>query len=44
LLYIVGSVKNPDLRLTRAVVVVEHLKANQGNINYKVLHANLKGG
>lgn len=44
LLYIVGSVKSSDLRLTRAVAVVEHLKKNDGKINFRVLYANLKGG
>lgn len=42
LLYIVGSVKNPDLRINRALVVLEHLKANKGKINYRQLYADLK--
>jgi hypothetical protein len=42
LLYIVGSVKSPDLRLNRAIVVVEHLKENSGKINFKQLYAQLK--
>jgi len=42
LLYIVGSVKNPDLRLNRAVVVVEHLRENNGKIDFKKLYASLK--
>jgi len=42
LLHIVGSVKNPDLRMHRALVVVEHLKENKGKINYKQLYADLK--
>lgn len=44
LLYIVGSVKGSDRRLARALVVVEHLKANGGKINFKVLYVDLKGG
>lgn len=42
LLYIVGHVKNPDARLTRALVVVEHLKEQKGKINYKRLNADLQ--
>lgn len=42
LLYIVGSVKSPELRLNRAIVVVEHLKENSGKINFKQLYAQLK--
>jgi hypothetical protein len=42
LLYIVGSVKNTDLRLNRAIAVVEHLKANEGKINFKQLNTALK--
>ncbi|MBK9336086.1 MAG: DUF1905 domain-containing protein [Lewinellaceae bacterium] len=44
LLYIVGSVKSSDLRLNRAIAVVEHLKTNAGKINFKVLYAGLKAG
>ncbi len=42
LLYIVGSVKNPDKRMGRALVVVEHLKKHKGIINYKILYSNLR--
>lgn len=42
LLHFIGSVKNPELRLHRAVLVVEHLKENKGKIDYKYLYANLK--
>lgn len=42
LLYIVGTVKNQEKRLTRAITVVDHLKANRGKINYKRLSASLK--
>ncbi|MFN0175270.1 MAG: DUF1905 domain-containing protein [Saprospiraceae bacterium] len=38
LLYIVGQPKNSDTRLHRALVVVEHLKANKGKIDYKQLN------
>ncbi len=42
LLYIVGSVKSSDLRLNRAVAVVEHLRENAGKIDFKKLYASLK--
>ncbi len=41
LLYIIGSVKNPEKRVARAVAVVTHLKANSGKINYKQLYLSL---
>jgi hypothetical protein len=36
-LYIIGQVKDPDKRLRRAVTVINHLKTNNGIINYKQL-------
>ena len=42
LLYIVGQPKSTDLRLHRALAVVEHLKANSGKIDYKQLNVKLK--
>jgi len=42
LLYIVGSVKHSELRLNRAVVVIEHLRGNNGKIDFKKLYASLK--
>ncbi|MCC6279353.1 MAG: DUF1905 domain-containing protein [Saprospiraceae bacterium] len=42
LLYIVGHVKNTDVRIGRAIVIVEHLKANGGKINYRQLNEDLK--
>lgn len=42
LLYIVGNVKNSDARITKSLVIVEHLKANGGKINYRQLHEELK--
>lgn len=38
LLYIVGQPKNSDIRLHRALTVVEHLKKNKGKIDYKQLN------
>jgi hypothetical protein len=37
LLYIIGKVKDSDKRLRRAVTVINHLKTNNGIINYKQL-------
>ena len=42
LLYIAGHVKNPDARLTRALVIVEHLKEQRGKIDYKRLNTALQ--
>ena len=38
LLYIVGNVKNSDKRIDRALAIVEHLKLNEGKIDYKTLN------
>lgn len=43
LLYIVGQPKNSDARLRRALVIVEHLKMNNGKINYRQLNEEMKG-
>jgi hypothetical protein len=42
MLYVVGQGHNSDNRLWRAVKIIEHLKNNQGKINYKQLHAELR--
>ena len=42
LLYIVGQPKTSDTRLHRALVVVEHLKANKGKIDYKQLNVSVR--
>jgi hypothetical protein len=42
LLFIIGSAKTTDTRLKRAVVVIEHLKKNEGKINFKLLNEDLK--
>ena len=44
LLYIVGHVKNTDARISRALAIVGHLKANGGKINYRQLNEDLKKG
>lgn len=42
LLYFVGSIKKPDKRMSRALIVVDHLKKHKGVINYKVLYSSLR--
>lgn len=42
LLYIAGSVKDPEKRLVRAMAIVEHLKAHEGKVNYRQLNEDLK--
>lgn len=42
LLYIVGQPKTSDKRIERALVVVDHLKANGGRIDFKKLYHDLK--
>lgn len=42
LLYIVNKVKSPDLRIHKALVIVEHLKQQSGKIDFKLLYESLK--
>lgn len=42
LLYIVGKPKRSETRLKKAVVVIEHLKVNNGKIDYKRLNQDMK--
>lgn len=42
LLYIAGQPKTSDKRIERALVLVEHLKANGGKIDFKQLYHDLK--
>ncbi len=42
LLYMVNSAKSPDIRIRRAVVIAEHLKANAGKIDYRRLYEAMK--
>lgn len=43
LIHIVNSVKNPDLRIGRSMVIMEHLKGNQGKIDFRQLNQALRG-
>ena len=42
LIYVVGQVKNSDLRIHRAMVVIGHLKKNSGKINFRQLNQELR--
>lgn len=42
LLFIVGSAKNTDKRIERAIIIVEHLKAGNGKVNMKQLQESLR--
>jgi len=42
LLYIVGNVKNSDIRIKRAIVIVDHLKLHNGKIDFKKLGQAMK--
>ncbi len=42
LLYIVGKPKRSETRVTKAVVVIEHLKRNRGEIDFKGLQEDFK--
>ena len=42
LLYIIGSAKGSEMRITRSLVIVQHLKSNNGKINHKQLGVMLK--
>ncbi|MEK6567065.1 MAG: DUF1905 domain-containing protein [Bacteroidota bacterium] len=42
LLYIVGHAKSPDKRVEQSIIIVRHLKANKGKIDYKQLSASLR--
>ena len=42
LLYIAGGVKSSNLRIERAIVIVEHLKIHGGKIDFKALNQEMK--
>ena len=42
LIYIASNVKNTDLRIARALAIIDHLKENNGIINYKKLNSSIK--
>jgi hypothetical protein len=42
ILHGVGQVKQTDLRIRRAIIMIDHIKANDGKIDFKKLSAELK--
>jgi len=42
LLYIIGKPKSADLRIRNGIAVLEHLKRNQGKVDYKQLNLDIK--
>ena len=43
LLYIAGQVKSSEKRIHRALAIIEHLKKNDGHIDFRQLNDDLKG-
>ena len=43
MIYAVSQVKNTDLRIHRALVILEHLKKNKGKINFRELYVEIHG-
>jgi len=44
LLYMVNKFKSSDKRIEKAVIILEHLKANNGKLDYKALNEAFKRG
>lgn len=42
LIYVTDNVKNPDIRIRRALVMTTHLVAQRGTIDFKLLNEELK--
>ena len=42
IIYAAGQVKNPDLRIQRSMIMIEHLKKNGGKIDFKKLYQELR--
>lgn len=42
LIYASSTVKDPDKRITRALVILDHLKANEGLLDFKALNEAFK--
>lgn len=42
MLHIIGKPKSADLRIRNGIAVLEHLKNNNGQINYKLLREDIK--
>jgi len=42
LLYLVGKIKSPDKRIEKSVIILEHLRAQKGDLDFKILHQDFK--
>jgi len=42
LIYIVNKVKNLNIRIRKATIIMDHLKINSGKLDFKILNENLK--
>lgn len=42
LLYIIGKPKNPDKRISLALIIIRHIKKNHGTIDYRALNDEMK--
>lgn len=42
LLHMIGTPKSSDIRIRKAICIIDHLKFNNGKINYKLLNEALK--
>ncbi len=42
ILHAVGQVKNSDLRIKRAMIMINHLKANKGKLDFRQLNQELR--
>lgn len=42
LLYLVGKFKSSDIRIEKSVIIAEHLKANNGKLDFKMLNEAFK--
>jgi hypothetical protein len=42
IIYVVNQIKDSDLRIRRSMIMIDHLKNNNGKIDFKKLNAELK--
>ena len=42
LLHLVDKIKSPRIRLTKALIILEHLKEQKGTLDYKILNQDFK--
>ncbi len=42
LIYMVAKVKNVDLKVTKSLIILDHLKANEGKLDFKLLNEAMK--